>query len=94
MIVSPAMAITSEDAAILRQAVERQLAELDAQRVELQNVLQRLNVNGAGRRRPQTRKAAEPAPVRRTRRRKVMTAAQRKAVSERMRKYWASKRKS
>ena len=37
------------------------------------------------------RKAA--APARRTRRRKAMTAAQKKAVSVRMKKYWASRRK-
>jgi hypothetical protein len=33
-------------------------------------------------------------PSRRRRRRPVMTAAQRKAVSDRMRKYWAERRKS
>ena len=34
------------------------------------------------------------APARRARRRKVMTAAQRRAVSLRMKKYWASRRKA
>jgi hypothetical protein len=33
-------------------------------------------------------------PARRARRRKAMTAAQRKAVSLRMKKYWASRRKA
>lgn len=37
--------------------------------------------------------AAEP-PRRRRRRRKPMSAAARKAVSERMRKYWAERRKA
>lgn len=87
------MAISSEDAVILRQAVERQLADLESQVSELQSVLQRLN--GAGRRRPQTQKAAEPAPVKeRTRRRRKMTAAQRKAIGERMRKYWAGRKQA
>jgi hypothetical protein len=36
---------------------------------------------------------AEPAPGRR-RRRRTMTAAQKKAVSARMKKYWAARRKS
>jgi len=39
------------------------------------------------------RKAATGAPVRR-RRRPKMTAAQRKAVGERMKKYWAARRKA
>ncbi len=34
------------------------------------------------------------APRRRRRRRSTMSAAQRKAVSERMRKYWAARRKA
>jgi hypothetical protein len=33
-------------------------------------------------------------PARRARRRKAMTAAQKKAVSLRMKKYWASRRKA
>ncbi len=37
---------------------------------------------------------AGAAPVRRRRRRSNMSAAARKAVSERMRKYWAERRKS
>jgi hypothetical protein len=36
----------------------------------------------------------EAQPRRRRRRGKPMTAAQRKAVSERMRKYWAARRKA
>ena len=38
--------------------------------------------------------AAATAPARRRRRRPKMSAAQRKAVSERMRKYWANRRKA
>jgi hypothetical protein len=84
------MPITPQDAVILRQAVERQLTDLDTQRAELQDVLQRLNGS--------PRKAKSPAaeaPKKKGRRRRAkMTAAQRKAVSERMRKYWAAKKKS
>lgn len=57
-----------------------------------------------GRRRRTSRRAApaEPAdpgapaagPVRRARRRSTMSAAARKAVSERMKKYWAARRKA
>jgi hypothetical protein len=42
-----------------------------------------------------TTEAAAPAAAKRKRRnRPAMTAAQRKAVSERMRKYWADRRKT
>ena len=37
--------------------------------------------------------ATDDTPSRRRRRRRPMSAAQRKAVSERMRKYWAERRK-
>ena len=46
-----------------------------------------------GGRRGNGRAAKEPAP-RKRRRRPEMTAAQRKEVSERMRKYWAERRKA
>jgi hypothetical protein len=42
-------------------------------------------------RRPQQESAAPPA---RRRRRRAMSASARKAVSERMRKYWADRRKA
>ena len=48
---------------------------------------------GRGRRVSQTVGPAA-APATRRRRRKPMTAAQKKAVSERMRKYWAERRKA
>ena len=41
---------------------------------------------------PDLRRGAPPAPSRR--RRKPMSAAQKKAVSARMRKYWAERRKA
>ena len=39
-------------------------------------------------------KATMAAPVTRRRRRRKMTAAERKAVGERMKKYWAARRKA
>ena len=39
-------------------------------------------------------RAAEKEPTSRKRRRRAMNAAQRKEVSERMRKYWAERRKA
>ena len=42
----------------------------------------------------QGQKAVAPAAARPRRRRRTMTAAQRKEVSERMRKYWAERRKA
>ena len=42
----------------------------------------------------QAQKAGAPAAAKPRRRRRTMTAAQRKEVSERMRKYWADRRKA
>ena len=64
------------------------LAEIKEERAALMAML-----NGAGKAvRPTQATAAEP--VRRRHRRAKWTAAQRKAVSERMRKYWAKRRAS
>lgn len=49
---------------------------------------------GRGRRENRTAEASAPAAGTVRRRRRPMTAAARKAVSERMRKYWAERRKS
>jgi hypothetical protein len=85
------MAISAGDVVILRQAVERQLADLDNQRAELQGILQRLNGDG----RPQKReKPAANIEGKPRRRKRAMSAAERKAIGERMRKYWAQRRKA
>jgi hypothetical protein len=47
-----------------------------------------------GRRGRKAAAEAPEAPARRRRRRKPMSASARKAVSERMRKYWADRRKA
>jgi hypothetical protein len=49
---------------------------------------------GRGRRAAAVVGAEKPAKRKRARNRKPMTAAQKKAVSERMRKYWAERRKA
>ena len=49
---------------------------------------------GRGSRREESDSDAESATRRRRRRRPVMSAAARKEVSERMRKYWAERRKA
>jgi hypothetical protein len=59
------------------------IAELEQELAELRRLV------GDG----QTRTGAADAPVRK-RKRRAMSAAQRKAVSERMRKYWAGRRKT
>jgi len=46
-----------------------------------------------GRRRGRAAKAEDARPAEKRRRRKKMTAEQKKAVSERMRKYWAGRRR-
>jgi hypothetical protein len=61
--------------------------ELKAELAKIYRVFPDLRDGTGGR-----RKATGPA--RRARRRKAMTAAERKAVSLRMKKYWASRRKA
>ena len=66
------------------------LAEIKQERAALIAI-----VNGsASAARPTRTTAASTEPVRHRRRRAKWTAAQRKAVSERMRKYWAGRRAS
>jgi hypothetical protein len=68
------------------------LEQLRDEQARLRNVFPELFRPG---RRPaaQSNSNAAAAPARRRRRRPKMSAAQRKAVSERMRKYWADRRK-
>jgi hypothetical protein len=70
-------------------------SRLDALRAEQQQLVAlfpELRGQGPGGSPVNRAKVDGEAPVRRRRRRK-MTAAQRKAVGERMRKYWAARRK-
>ncbi len=88
----------------LKQEVLRNLAKLGAQaRLEQIEMERRAilatfpDLGGAGRRpgRPARGQQAEaPAAKSRRRRRRKMNAAQRKEVSERMKKYWADRRKA
>ena len=71
------------------------LNELEAEIAEIERAFPDL---AAGRRSGRSRAAAihdhAMAPVAKRRARKPMTAAQKKAVGERMRKYWAARRKT
>jgi hypothetical protein len=92
----------------LNSEVLRHLAKLGAQaRLEQIDMERRAilaafpELAGAGRGRPARRgvrtravKAAAPAPSAPGRRRRTMTPAQRKEVSERMTRYWAERRKA
>ncbi len=74
-------------------------ARLDQLEIERRAILQAFPDLAGGRgprgRRPQAEPAsAAPAAARARRRRPRMSAAARKAVSERMRKYWAERRKA
>jgi hypothetical protein len=71
-----------------RLGAEARAAELSAELAEIYRAFPALRARGG---RPAAAAAAEPG-VRR--RRKPMTAAQKKAVSIRMRKYWAGRRKA
>ena len=70
-----------------RDGARARAEELKAELAKIYRVFPDLRGGAAER-----RKAARPA--RRARRRKAMTAAERKAVSLRMKKYWASRRKA
>ena len=71
-----------------RLGAEARAAELRAELAEIYRAFPALRAGGG---RPAAAGAAEPGS---RRRRKPMTAAQKKAVSIRMRKYWASRRKA
>ena len=72
-----------------RLGAEARAAELSAELAEIYRAFPALR--GARGGRPAAAAAAEPVS---RRRRKPMTAAQKKAVSIRMRKYWAGRRKA
>ena len=88
------MANTTVDVkALARLGAKARLAELIA---ECDAILQMFPDLGQGEARPEQRApdAETPRPSRRRRRRPRMSPAQRKAVSERMKKYWAERRKA
>ena len=81
----------------------RRLARLGAQSrlAELRNEESAIRAafpdlfRGPGRGAAKSARAAGPAePKRRTRKRRKMSAAEKRAVSERMKKYWADRRKA
>jgi hypothetical protein len=83
-----------------RLGAEARVAQLNEELAEIYRTFPDLRARGAraiGGRRPgrptAANDSAEPATLRR-RRRKPMSAAQRKAVSLRMKKYWAGRRKA
>jgi hypothetical protein len=71
-----------------RRGAETRVAELTAELSEIYRTFPSLR----GARRGAA--AASAAPAAKRRRRKPMSAAQKKAVSVRMKKYWASRRKA
>jgi hypothetical protein len=80
-----------------RMGAEARLAELKAEIAEIERTFPGI---GAPARHLPGRSHSDAAPAAKTpvkvprRKRKPMTAAQKKAVGERMRKYWAARRKA
>jgi hypothetical protein len=74
---------------------QAKIKELDAQRMALLREFPELNSSSqpASRRRTKAAKATLEAPRRRRRTRRF-TAAQRRAISQRMKRYWAERRKN
>jgi hypothetical protein len=77
-----------------RLGAMRRLEELRQEEAGIRAEFPELFRGGRRSRRPAAASASEAATPRRRRRRSTMSAAQRKAVSERMRKYWAARRKA
>ena len=75
---------------LARAGAVARLNELKAEIAEIEGVFPDL----AGSRRPGRPRAADAAPSAKKRTRKPMTAAQKTAVGERMKKYWAARRKA
>jgi hypothetical protein len=76
---------------LARVGAQARLAELLAEVAEIERAFP--GIGGARRGRPPAKASAAPkAAVKRGRRRK-MSAAEKKEVSERMKKYWAARRK-
>lgn len=79
---------------LARLGAERRLEELRTEEAAILAAFPNLG-RGAGRRRGRSAgDAATAGAVKRRRRRFKMSAAQKKAVSERMKKYWAGRRKA
>jgi hypothetical protein len=76
-----------------RRGAEARVAELQAELAGIFRAFPDLRVRRPGRRAPAAITSETPTP-KAARRRSQMTAAQRKAVSARMKKYWAERRKA
>jgi predicted esterase YcpF (UPF0227 family) len=72
---------------LARSGAETMLKQLRAEIIAIERTFPELAI-------PQKRKAVREALQKVRRRVRTMTAAERKAVSERMRKYWAERRKA
>jgi hypothetical protein len=89
--------LTREDIRRLaRLGAARRIEELRREEAAIRAAFPDLSDDGATRRRPGRRKgaAANGAGAGRKRRRRKMSAAEKRAVSERMKKYWADRRKA
>ncbi len=80
---------------LARMAAIPRLHELATEINEITTVFPELAtlLEGTIRKKKKAKKAAKPPKAKAVRHRKPMTAAQRKAVSARMKKYWAERRK-
>jgi hypothetical protein len=87
---------------LARLGAERRLEELRREEAAIRAAFPDLReARGAGRRKAGRPRASPPsteglttAPTTKRRKRQTMSAAQRRAVSERMKKYWAARRKA
>jgi hypothetical protein len=82
---------------LARLGAERRIEELRREEAALRAAFPELGGAGRRRGRPSVRAtsvASAAATGAKRRRRKSMTAAQKRAVSERMKKYWAARRKA
>ena len=89
-------ALTREEITRLaRLGAERRLLELRKEEAAIRKAFPDLQENTAGRRgRPRTARGPGATAAVQSRRRRKMSAAERKEVSDRMKKYWAARRKA
>ncbi len=81
---------------LARLGAQQRIDELRAEEAAIRRAFPNLAAAGGGGRGRRGRKAAGAAGTqtrRRRRKRRKMTAAEKRAVSERMKKYWAERRK-
>ena len=79
---------------LARLGAQSRLDELRREEAAIRSAFPDLFGATRGRKAAKAAKAVAAAPAKRTRKRRKMSAAEKRSVSERMKKYWAERRKA